>query len=104
MIINMTEKEQLWYLINRVLNGTYDIKAFCSEFTRIYNLEVDYEQLSEKENNEFGDLCEMAERFSDDDYELKIPNMYYSKEQILDKARYVKQELENNTNQNITIL
>ncbi len=100
----MTEKEQLWYLINGVLNGTYDIKAFCSEFTKIYDLEVDYEQLSEQENSGFGDLCEMAGRFSDNDDELKIPNMYYSKENILNKAKYVKQKLENDTNQNITNL
>lgn len=91
----MTEKEQLWYLINGVLNGTYNIKAFCSEFTRIYDLEVDYEQLSEQENSEFGELCEMTARFSDDADELKIPNLYYSKKNILDKARYVKQKLEN---------
>ena len=52
----MTEKEQLWYLINGVLNNTYDIKTFCFEFTRIYDLEVDYEQLSEQENSEFGDF------------------------------------------------
>lgn len=90
---NMTEKEQLWYLINGVLNSSYDIKTFCSEFSRIYDLEVDYEQLSEQENNEFGDLCEMAGRFSDDDEELKIPNMYYSKKNILDRVRTVKQKL-----------
>ncbi|MDE7436493.1 MAG: hypothetical protein K2N01_11835 [Lachnospiraceae bacterium] len=92
--INMTEKDQLWYLINGVLNGSYDIKTFCLEFTRIYDLEVDYEQLTEQENHEFGDLCEMAGRFSDDEEELKIPNMYYSKQNILDKARCVKQKLE----------
>lgn len=91
----MTEKDQLWYLINGVLDGAYDIKTFCSEFTKIYDLEVAYEQLSEQENNVFGDLCEMAGRFSNDKEELKIPNMYYSKENILDKARYVKQKLEN---------
>ena len=90
----MTEKEQLWHLINGVLNDTYDIKTFCSEFTRIYDLEVDYEQLSEQENSEFGDLCEMAGRFSDDDDELKIPNMFFSEESILNKAKYVKQLLE----------
>ena len=89
----MTEKEQLWYLIDGVLNGSYDIKTFCSEFSRIYDLEVDYEQLSEQENNEFGDLCEMAGRFSYDDEELKIPNMYYSKKNILDRVRTVKQKL-----------
>ena len=49
----MTEKEQLYYLINGVLDGTYQVKTFCSEFTRVYDLEVDYEQLSELENKEF---------------------------------------------------
>jgi len=100
--INMTEKEQLWYLINGVLNGSYDIRTFCSEFTRIYDLEIDYEQLSEEENCEFGELCEMAGRFSDDEQELKIPNMYYSKKNILDKTRYVKQKLEKNISKKAT--
>ena len=85
----MTEKEQLWYLINGLLNNLYDIRIFCSEFARIYDLETDYEQLTEQENNEFRDLSEMAGRFSDDEEELKIPNMYYSKENILDKVRYI---------------
>ena len=89
----MTEKEQLWYLIYGVLSGTYDVKTFCSVFTRIYNLEVDYEQLSEQEKLEFGDLCEMAGRFSDNEEELKIPNMYYSKENILNKTQSIKQTL-----------
>ena len=70
------------------------VKIFCSEFTRIYDLEVDYEQLSELENKEFGDLCEMVGRFSADEEELKIPNMFFSEESILNKAKYVKQLLE----------
>lgn len=94
----MTEKDQLWYLINGLLKGKYDIKTFCSEFTRIYDLEVDYEQLSDQENREFGDLCEMAGRFSDDENELKIPNIYYSKDSILDKARYIKRKIESEMN------
>lgn len=59
----MTEKEQLWYLINGVLNDTYDIKTFCSEFTRIYDLEVDYEQLSEQENSELVICAKWREDF-----------------------------------------
>jgi len=31
----MTEKEQLYYLINGVLDGSYQVKTFCSEFTRV---------------------------------------------------------------------
>lgn len=46
-------------------------------------LSVDYEQLSELENKEFGDLCEMPVEFSDDEKELKIPNMFFSEEKIL---------------------
>ena len=78
----------------QVLDGSYQVKIFCSEFTRIYDLEVDYEQLSELENKEFGDLCEMVGRFSADEEELKIPNMFFSEESILNKAKYVKQLLE----------
>ena len=89
----MTEKEQLWYLINGLLNNTYDTKVFCMEFTRIYNLEVDYEELSEQENMEFIDLSEMAGRFSDNEDELKIPNMYYSEDDILSKVKHVKSVL-----------
>lgn len=85
----MTEKESLWYLIKGLLSGEYIIKTFCSEFTRIYNLEIDYNDLSEEENYEFGDLCEMAGRFSDDKDELKIPNMYFNENEIKEKARYI---------------
>ena len=38
----MTGRESLWYLINGLVNNEYDIKTFCSEFTRIFNLELDY--------------------------------------------------------------
>lgn len=89
----MTEKEELWYLINGLLEGTYTVKTFCSEFTRIYDLEMDYDILSEEENKEFGDLCEMAGRFSDDIEELKIPNMYFSKNDIIEKAKEIKKRM-----------
>ena len=89
----MTETEKLWYLINGLLENSYEIKVFCNEFTRIYNLEVEYDKLTDDENMEFGDLCEMAERFSDDLDELKIPNMYFSANEIVEKAKKVKLKL-----------
>lgn len=89
----MTEKEELWYLINGLLEGTYTIKTFCSEFTRIYDLEIDYDVLTDEENKEFGDLCEMAGRFSDDLEELKIPNMYFSESEIICRAKAIKKNL-----------
>lgn len=83
----MTEKEKLWYLINGFLDGSYAIGTFCSEFTRIYNLEIEYDELTVDENKEFYDLCEMAGRFSDDLGELKILHMYFSEDEILDKEK-----------------
>lgn len=46
----MIVKEQLWYLINGVLDGSYEVKTFCDEFYRIYNFETDESQLTEQEN------------------------------------------------------
>ena len=89
----MTEKESLWYLINELIKGSYIVKTFCSEFTRIYDLEIDYDDLSEEENRLFSELCEMVGRFSDDVDELKIPNMYFSEKEIIDKVKQIKEIL-----------
>ncbi|TRW21914.1 hypothetical protein FL857_11970 [Criibacterium bergeronii] len=89
----MTERESLWYLINGLLNGSYSINVFCNEFTRIYDLEVDYDELSPEENYEFGKLSEMTARFSDDEEELKIPNMYYSENEIRNKVKCIFNKL-----------
>lgn len=89
----MTTREQLQYLIWGLLNESYDIKTFCMEFTRIYNLETDYSQLSHQENSEYSDLCDMAGRYTADKEELKIPNMYFSKEEILARVQKVKENL-----------
>ena len=62
--------------------------SYTHQFTRIYDLEVDYEQLSELENKEFGDLYEMVGRFSADEEELKIPNMFFSR-----RAFWIKQNM-----------
>ncbi len=89
----MTNREELWYLIYGLIKGTYTMKIFCSEFTRIYNLEIDYDSLSADERHEFKDLCEMAERFSDDLSELEIPKMYFSEKQIFDKVIEIEKEI-----------
>jgi hypothetical protein len=89
----MRGKESLWYLINGLLNGSYAINIFCNEFTIIYDLEVDYDELTPDENYEFGKLCEMTGRFSNDEEELKIPNMYCSENEIRDKVKNIVEKL-----------
>lgn len=86
----MTPKEQLWYLIDGLLDGNYDISNFCDEFTRIFDLEVDYDTLSNFENKEFLDLSEMTARFSDDKEDLKLPNVYFDEQQVRKKVKEIK--------------
>lgn len=85
----MTEKEQLWYLIDKLLDDKYQIKDFCNEFTRIYDLEVDYDELSTLENKLFNELSSMTSRFSENEEDLKIPNMYYNEKDIISKAKEI---------------
>lgn len=83
----MTEKDELWYLIDKLIEGEYQIKIFCDEFTRIYDSEIDYEKLSSQENQLFSELSSMTSRFSDNEKELKIPNMYYSEADIFSEIK-----------------
>ena len=86
----MDLREQLHYLMEGVLKGTYDVQTFCDEFIRIYNFEEGYEQLSQKEKILYRELCEIAGRFSDDIEDLKLPNVYYSAEEVLGKVKEVE--------------
>lgn len=86
----MIVKEQLWYLINGVLDGSYEVKTFCDEFYRIYNFETDESQLTEQEKCEFEELFDIVARFSEFEEDLKIPNMYYSGDEILQKVKEVR--------------
>ncbi len=89
----MTHREQLWKLIMDLLSDKYDIHDFCDEFSRIYNLEIDYDTLSPQERFEFNDLCDIADRFSDNEQELAIPNVYFSEQQIRVRAQEIFDKL-----------
>lgn len=87
----MTAREQLWYLVRGVINGSYEVTIFCDEFERIYNFETDNEQLSEQERTMFRSLSKMAGRFSEFEEDLKIPNVYFNKEDICNAAKSILQ-------------
>lgn len=89
----MNEKEQLYYLINGLISGSYRITDFCSEFNRIFNLEIDYDILSKQEDESFSELSTMTGRFSDDEEDLKLPHVYFDEKQIKEKVRMIKETL-----------
>ena len=98
----MTAREQLWYLIKGVVNSSYEVTIFCDEFERIYNFETDEEQLSEQERSMFRSLFKMASRFSEFEEDLKIPNVYFNKEDICNAAKSILQIENMSTEHNVT--
>lgn len=90
----MSFKEQLYFLINGLLNNEYNIKDFCDEFSRIFNLEIDYDDLSEQEYDYFSNLSSIAARFSDDEEDLKLPNVFFDENQIIEETKKVKKILQ----------
>ena len=85
----MTAKENLWDLVENFVSGKYKAKDFCSKFSQIYNLEQDYNTLSEKELFLFKYLGNMVDRFSDCEEDLKIPDLFCSEKNILKLAKRI---------------
>ncbi|EAD6081424.1 hypothetical protein EDI40_14150, partial [Listeria monocytogenes] len=53
---------------------------------KIFDLEIDYDELSKEEYTILGNVSDMAARFSDSEEDLKLPNVYYSEKQIREEV------------------
>ncbi|HAB7184367.1 TPA_asm: hypothetical protein GYN32_07170 [Listeria monocytogenes] len=82
----MTKKEQLYFLLNGLDNGGIEINNFTNQFMKIFDLEIDYDELSKEEYTILGNVSDMAARFSDSEEDLKLPNVYYSEKQIREEV------------------
>lgn len=71
------------------MNGTYAIDQFTDEFTRVFDLETDYDKLSVYEKEEFYSLSEMTARFSNDPNDLKLNNVYLNEGQIRERVKKI---------------
>lgn len=89
----MTDREKLWSLIDALLEGKIKINRFCDDFNRIYNLEIDYNELSDQEHLLFRELNTTAGRFSEYEEDLRIPHVYYSEEEVRAEAAQVRKRL-----------
>lgn len=81
----MTKKEQLYFLLNGLDNGEIEINNFTNQFMKIFDLEIDYDELSKEEYTILGNVSDMT-RFSDSEEDLKLPNVYYSEKQIREEV------------------
>lgn len=53
---------------------------------KIFDLEIDYDELSKEEYIILGNVSDMVARFSDSVEDLKLPNVYYSEKQIREEV------------------
>lgn len=53
---------------------------------KIFDLEIDYDELSKEEYTILGNVSDMVARFSDSVEDLKSPNVYYSEKQIREEV------------------
>lgn len=80
------KKEQLYFLLNGLDNGEIEINTFTNQFMKIFDLEIDYDELSKEEYTILGNVSDMVARFSDSVEDLKLPNVYYSEKQIREEV------------------
>ncbi|EOY2822964.1 hypothetical protein ACVU0Z_000102 [Listeria monocytogenes] len=80
-------KGNFYNCINNGLdNGEIEINTFINQFIKIFDLEIDYDELSKDEYTILGNVSDMAARFSDSEEDLKLPNIYYSEKQVREEV------------------
>lgn len=82
----MDSKSKLYYMLEQVYMNNYRISDFAEWFSIIYDHEINNDELSNYENELFGELAEITNRFSPFEEDLKIPNCYYSADVVREKA------------------
>lgn len=78
----MTVKEQLYYLIQRVKMGEYEVATFCDLYTNLVNLEMWKEEFTDLETTVFKELNKYTCRFSQYEEDLKIPNAFFDEDTV----------------------
>lgn len=89
-----TDKRRIYQLIGMYLAERINESTFCSDFVPSYDLELDYDTLTEDEYNAFYELSEIASRFSEFEEDIKkYPGVYYTKEELKQKIVETKKKL-----------
>lgn len=89
----MKSKEKLYYLLSEYIQKNFNTEMFCDIFTITYDIETDYNTLNNEEKFLFEELCRLTARFSPDENDIAIPNVYVSEEEIEKKAFQVFNQL-----------
>lgn len=84
------DRYKLYYLMDIYLTRNIDESTFCKEFWPLYNLKLDKDLLTEKEDREFYSLFDVADRFSEVE---GGDGFFYTKEELRQKVIETKEKL-----------
>jgi hypothetical protein len=89
-----TDKRRLYWLIDMYLSGKIDAPTFNDEFYYCYSQELDYGQLTGKEEKEFDKVSNVAGRYSpyEEDHKLN-PKAFFTEEQLKQTVESVQETL-----------
>lgn len=89
----MTSKEKLYYLLEHVIIGDYDIATFANMYTNIINLELNLSEFTELELNVFTELNKYTCRFSPYVEDLKLNNVFYDEKTLRQQINIAMEKL-----------
>ena len=89
----MSEKDQLYWAIKAFLKGEYQVKEFCSNFERIYNLELDKKVLTDNEKQTFEELFNTVVYYSQFPEDRKNYSGYKDEQDIQKAVEKAAKEL-----------
>jgi len=94
LLIQNNDKRRIYQLIDMYLDEKINEAAFCHEFYCSYDLELDYDTLTEEEYKAFYELSEITIRFSEFEKDIKkYPGVYRTKEELKKKIIETKEKL-----------
>ncbi len=89
-----SDKRRIYQLIDMYLTQKIDEAAFCADFVPSYDLELDYDTLTDEEHRAFAELGQIASRFSEFEEDIKkYPGVYYTKEDLRQKIIETREKL-----------
>ena len=92
-----TDKRRIYKLIDMYLSDKINESTFCHEFYCSYDLELDYDTLTEDEHKAFYELSEITSRFSEFVKDIEeYPGVYHTKAEVKQKIVETKEKLKKN--------
>jgi hypothetical protein len=95
-MVALSDKRQLCWLIDQYLFGKINGSDFSNELYKCFDLEINFEMLTQAEYEAFSSLARVASRFTSlEDDLVRYPGVYFTPEQLHQKIIETKRALQN---------